>query len=296
MNGYIGIHKPIGVSSSKITIACRNALSHALGHKVTCGHMGTLDPEAEGVLVVAFGKAPRLFDVLAQSPKGYRASLVLGQQTDTLDRAGQVIATASLPLWTDVQKAIGKWIGAQMQIPPAYSAIHCNGVRAYALAREGVEVELAPRPVQIDSIVPFDPVIREDGSCECVGLDIVCGSGTYIRSLCRDIAIDASSVGYMDALCRTQCSGVSLSECISVEQWQLDPLGHIRPIESLLQGRMPFLTPSEENARKLRNGIRADFGWQDGLSLAWIEDKPYCVCKTEQGITRNYIHLWEENN
>ncbi len=293
MNGYAVIDKPRGVSSSRVTIGCRNALSRALGYRVKCGHMGTLDPEAEGVLVVAFGKMPRLFDLIAQTPKRYRAELTFGQQTDTLDRAGEIVATAALPTADRVEHAVNQWIGTVMQVPPAYSAVHCNGARAYDLARQGKDVTLQAKQITIYELSVIDRMLTDAG-CAGIRLDVRCSSGTYIRSLCRDIALDAGSVGYMSALTRTECAGECLDRAVAPQVFESEPLRYLHPIEEKLQAYMPICDADGEIARKIRCGIADSFGWEDGLRGVRIDGRLYGVCNTTQGITKASINLWDD--
>ena len=163
MNCVAVIYKPAGLSSSDVVIKCRNALSKSLGKKIKCGHTGTLDPAAEGVLVLGFGKLTKLFDYVQKERKRYSAFFTFGKETDTFDREGAVVAENDFyPDIRDVRKAVKTFIGETEQIPPAYSAVNVNGVRAYKLARKGEEVRIAAKKVTIYSINIFSEYCEGD--------------------------------------------------------------------------------------------------------------------------------------
>ena len=231
MNFAIAIDKPLGISSSDVVIKCRNALSKAVGEKIKCGHMGTLDPAADGVLVLGFGKATKLFDYMQSGKKEYVAEFTFGMTTDTLDREGIVTEKDDkLPEKADLERILPDFVGEIDQIPPAYSAVNVNGVRAYKLARKGGEVSLSAKKVKIYSITLLD-VVSEGESVNKAKLAIVCGSGTYIRSLCRDIAEKLGCFAYMSALKRTACAGYSLSDAVPMRDFIDDPKARMGVID-----------------------------------------------------------------
>ena len=202
MNGFLNVYKPSGMSSAYALNLIKKRFK---GEKM--GHMGTLDPLASGVLPVAFGKSTRLFDYLLDKDKVYKAEFTFGYETDTLDRGGVVIKdNEKLPTESDIVSVLPSLIGEVMQMPPIYSAKNVNGMRSYELARLGVEVELKPKKVTITSI----DFIEKSGENSYVFL-IKCKGGTYIRSICRDLAYALNTYGTMTALERLQ-SGIFVKE------------------------------------------------------------------------------------
>lgn len=203
MFGYLNIHKPAGVTSRDVVNQVQR-----LVRPEKVGHAGTLDPLATGVLVICVGRATRLTEYVQRMPKHYSATFLLGRQSDTEDIEGHVIELADPPQPTrdQIEAVLARFLGEIQQVPPAYSALKVDGRRAYDLARRGDDVHLAARPVVIHElrIVAYDyPELR---------LDIVCGSGTYVRSLGRDIARAVGTEAVMSALVRTAIGNFRLDE------------------------------------------------------------------------------------
>lgn len=257
MNGFAIINKGVGASSSDITIKSRNALSKALGEKVKCGHMGTLDPMAEGVLLIAFGNVTRLFDFLLSKQKRYTATFTFGEERDTADREGQVVASSPLPRFSDLQEVLPSFLGDIMQVPPKYSAVNVCGRRAYDLARAGKSFELKAKQVRIDEIVILDKTLKGD-FCQDVTLSIACGGGTYIRSICTDIAKSLGVCAYMSALTRTQCGGFGIGDSVALDEFLKNPTRHVRNAKSLIEKIMPVVQPDFESYFNIKNGRTAD--------------------------------------
>ena len=292
MNFAAVIYKPRGMSSSDVVIKCRNAVSKALGRKIKCGHTGTLDPAAEGVLVLWFEKLTRLFDYVQQGKKTYIATFEFGKSTDTLDAEGTVTGeNCDYPYMQDVNKALKTFIGEIDQVPPAYSAVNVNGVRAYKLARKGEEVEIAPKKVKIYSLRPiyeykdgFDRVAE-------LRLEIVCGSGTYIRSICRDLAEKLDVLAYMSALERTGCAGFSKDEAVSLEDFLADPLAHTVSDDEVLKRFFPFLDADEVMARKLKNGMTVACAADDGKFVVRHDGNVIGIGAAKDGYIKLETHL-----
>ena len=193
MNGFINFYKPSGMSSA---YALNKIKKRFKGEKI--GHMGTLDPMASGVLPVAIGKATRLFDFLLDKTKLYRAEFTFGYETDTLDADGEIVKSGGkIPTFSEVLKASQELVGVIDQIPPIFSAKNVNGKRSYELARQGKEVNLPPKKVEILSIIP-----KQTGKRETFIFDIECKGGTYIRSIARDIASKLDTFATMTSLIR----------------------------------------------------------------------------------------------
>lgn len=264
MNGFAVINKGLGLSSSDVVIRCRNALSHAINKKIKCGHMGTLDPMAEGVLLVAFGNTTRLFDYLLSKEKSYDATFTFGEARDTVDRAGKLIATSALPKYQQVLDVLPKFVGEISQVPPKYSAVNVNGQRAYDMARAGKDFKLDAKKVTIKDITVLDKtLVGED--CQNIRLSVTCGSGTYIRSLCRDIAQEVGVCGYMSQLTRVDCGGYTLQDSVTVKEFIKNPLEYVHNVKELLQQVMPIIELDDKIYIKLRNGRCIDSDLEDGI-------------------------------
>lgn len=194
-DGILVLDKPAGISSAYAVTRIKRLLPR--GTKV--GHAGTLDPFATGVLLVLIGKATKRCESLMGQPKRYLATIKLGATTETLDPTVPEVVQPNppMPTLTDVIAALPQFVGLIQQVPPAYSALWQNGIRAYDLARAGKPVELEPRAVQVYAI---DLVRYEYPLLE---IDVRCGRGTYIRSLARDVAAALNTTGYLTSLRRT---------------------------------------------------------------------------------------------
>lgn len=209
MNGVIDLYKPSGMSSA----AAVGKVKRMLGTS-TVGHMGTLDPMAEGVLVLGVGKSARLFDYFCSKRKSYIAKFKFGYETDTLDAMGTTVSeTADVPSVDAVIHAMQSLIGKTEQIPPVYSAKHINGKRAYALARGGnPEV---PKPVEIE--IYGAELICQPSMSEFV-FSIDCSAGTYIRSICRDVAKMCGSLATLTYLQRTRSGKFTVENSIKLDE------------------------------------------------------------------------------
>lgn len=208
MTGIICINKSKDITSFGVCAKMRGIT----GEK-KCGHTGTLDPMATGVLPIMLGGATRFLDFLPESDKKYRASFILGKTTDTLDITGKI--TAEYPVnagAVDVKNALNDFRGRIMQIPPMYSAVSVNGERLYDLARKGIDIERRPREVEIKLL---ELIGEESGEYT---IDILCTKGTYIRSLIDDIGKKLGCGAVMTSLVRTEAMGFTLNDCITLEE------------------------------------------------------------------------------
>lgn len=197
----------------------RYLISQKVGVKrVKTGHAGTLDPLATGVLVLCTGKATKQIESLQYHTKEYTATLQLGATTESYDREHTVNATYPTQHITRelILETLKQFVGEIQQVPPSYSACKINGDRAYMLRRNGKDVELKPKTLQIDEIelTSFDPETMQ------MSIRVVCGKGTYIRALARDIGRALGSGAFLTALCRTRLGDVRLSDCIDFDHFQ----------------------------------------------------------------------------
>ncbi|THB68263.1 MAG: tRNA pseudouridine(55) synthase TruB [Spirochaetaceae bacterium] len=211
MNGLIVINKPPGISSFRAL----SPIKRMLPKKTKVGHTGTLDPFAEGVLVCLVGGFTKLASAALGHEKKYLVTVSLGKQTDTLDPTGITVKEGPVPSEDDLlvmlDQILPKYHGSICQTPPAYSAIHINGKRAYQLARDGKDFSIPSRDVIIHQI---DCRGIESGE---IKLFVHCSSGTYIRSIARDIALDLGTCGYASQLKRLDAGGFSLEEAVSLD-------------------------------------------------------------------------------
>jgi tRNA pseudouridine55 synthase len=209
VNGFLCVNKPIGPSSFQIV----NQLRRILNIK-KIGHAGTLDPEASGLLVIAVGTATRLLQFIPSEPKVYEFGIKFGSQTDTLDREGTIIDSGKpVPDQLTLEAVLPSFSGRISQVPPAYSALLINGVRAYQLARSGKAVEMQPRDIDIHSIT-LKQYDRENGEAH---LCVECSGGTYVRSLARDIARKCGTIGYASFVHRTAIGLFTLDQALPYE-------------------------------------------------------------------------------
>ncbi len=248
-SGLLNIDKPSGVSSRYVV----NQVER-LARPAKAGHAGTLDPLATGVLVVCVGAATRLIEYVQRLPKRYRGTFLLGQQSPTEDIEGEIehLANAPQPSRARLQAALEPFRGEILQRPPAFSALKVSGQRAYDLARRGQQVILEPRPITIHDL----RLISYDYPEFC--LEIACGSGTYVRSLGRDIAASLGTAAVMSALERTAIGDFTLAEAVRVEEltpesWRAAILPAGRAVAAL-----PRLPLTETQLQLLSHGLALD--------------------------------------
>ena len=209
---FIYINKPYGMSSFGALAHIRFLISKKMHVKrVKTGHAGTLDPLATGVLILCTGKATKQIETLQLHDKEYTATLQLGATTPSFDREHTVDMTYPTRHITRelILRVLEQFKGDIMQRPPLFSAVMVDGHRAYKLARKGADVELTAKPVRIDELelTDFDPVKMQ------MSIRVVCGKGTYIRSLARDIGYALGSGAFLTALCRTRLGDVCMEDC-----------------------------------------------------------------------------------
>lgn len=253
VHGWLVLDKPAGMSSAQAV----GRLKYLFASR-KAGHAGTLDPLATGCLPIAFGEATKTVSRLVDARKTYRFSIRWGEETETLDVEGAVTRSGGrVPGDDEIDAVLGRFIGEIDQVPPAYSAIHVDGRRAYELARGGETVELEPRRVEIVALRREGPTA--DGVTPFV---CTCGKGTYIRSLARDIALALSTFGHVAALRREAVGPFGPEGMISLEK--LEEMRHkgagqdelaacIRGLETALDD-IPALAVTPEDASRLKSG------------------------------------------
>ncbi|MCS7055054.1 MAG: tRNA pseudouridine(55) synthase TruB [Thermoflexales bacterium] len=274
MDGLLVVDKPRGLSSHDVVARVRRML-----REKRIGHAGTLDPLATGVLVLCVGQATRLSEYLLGEDKSYVGVIRLGQRTTTDDAEGEVIETRPLPTITDetLRRLEAQFTGAIEQIPPQFSAIQKGGQRAYALARQGRPVELAPRRVtvyelQLVECEGDDPGTETDegyvasprGAADAAAptgylrIAVRCSAGTYIRALARDIGEALGCGGHLVALRRTQAGRFTLADAVTLDQIEAATRGGAAAALLLPMDRAvadwPAVNLSDDQARRLRMG------------------------------------------
>jgi tRNA pseudouridine55 synthase len=227
--GFVNLFKPAGPTSTQFGARLRHVYRDGTA-KLAVGHLGTLDPQAAGVLPVALGKATRLLPLIADRRKAYVCTLVLGRATDTGDATGATVASDAVPNDIDARlaAALRAFIGPIEQVPPMYSAVKSDGKRLYELARAGKTVV---RPARTVTIYALTILGRED---DIVRLRIACSEGTYVRTLCGDLAAACGTVGHMGALLREASGPFVLYESRTLDEVARDPEGSLVPPERVI--------------------------------------------------------------
>lgn len=281
LSGWIILDEPLGLGSTQAVSAVKRALREAGEPKTKVGHGGTLDPLATGVLPIALGEATKLAGRMLDASKAYDFTVKFGEQTDTLDAEGQVIATSDVrPAREALEAVLPRFTGPIEQMPPAYSALKVDGKRAYALARAGEEVELKTRSVTVHGLSIVDAT---DGEAT---LSATVSKGTYIRSLARDIALALGSVGHVTMLRRTKAGPFTLDQAISLDfladaARARDLTRTVLPLDAGLDD-IPALPVTPDQAKLLRHGQQL-FGIPatPGLKLARDGETPVALVESD---------------
>lgn len=267
MDGIILINKEKGCTSHDVV----NKVKHIFNEKV--GHTGTLDPNATGLLPILVGKGTKISAYLINHDKEYEVTLKLGIKTDTADSEGKVIdeqnVDNSIMQSEKIVKVLDSFIGKQMQTPPIYSAIKINGKKLYEYARKNIEVEIEPRQIEIFSIQLDE--INEDEKIIC--FTVKCSKGTYIRSLCEDIAERLGTIGYMKELNRVKVGIFDIKNGIKIEELENNKDNedflkrNLISIEELfikLYGENNTIFLSDRKLNLFLNGVKLKYGLKNG--------------------------------
>jgi tRNA pseudouridine55 synthase len=237
--GFVNVFKPAGYTSAQIVARVRRIYGvYGRDRKVAAGHLGTLDPQAAGVLPVAIGKATRLIPLLEDQRKAYTALLVLGRSTTTQDAMGQTVASGDLPPHWEraLADAIPHFIGRIAQTPPMFSAVHHEGKRLYELARDGQVVERKARGVTIYGLSLLGT--EASSGQGRARIRVACSEGTYVRTLCEDLGTAIGVPAHMGALVREASGPFVLYESYTLDQIAHDPQAAVVPPEHII----PFPT------------------------------------------------------
>jgi len=307
LHGWLVIDKPVGPGSTDMVSAAKRALRDGGYAKVKVGHGGTLDPLASGVLPIALGEATKLSGRMLDADKVYAFTVRFGEETDTLDLEGKVIATSDVrPTLGALEAVLPRFTGPIEQVPPVYSALKVDGQRAYDLARAGEEVVLASRSVVIHALqirhpseswdlpgagaVPAarDPSLRwgDDDVLDEATLLASVSKGTYIRSLARDVALALGTVGHVTMLRRTKSGPFTLQQAISLDS--LAELAKARTLEQALLplkaglDDIPALALTPDHAGALRQGRPViGIAKAPGLYFATAQSVPVALVQSD---------------
>ncbi|RJY08104.1 tRNA pseudouridine(55) synthase TruB [Aurantiacibacter aquimixticola] len=312
-HGWLVLDKPRGLGSTQAVGAVKRNLREGGYAKTKVGHGGTLDPLAEGVLPIALGEATKLSGRMLDADKVYEFTIQFGEETDTLDTEGEVVARSDRrPPRAAIAAICEHFTGEIDQVPPKYSALKVDGKRAYDLARAGQEVELETRRVTIHSLEMLGggPAMRVDSTfattlgrpdpydpqaplelADSVTLIAKVSKGTYIRSLARDIAHALGTVGHVTYLRRTKAGPFLEEQAISLDN--LNEIGkgaplqdHLLSLEAGLDG-IPALALDQNSAQAARQGrVVSDLPHPDGLYFAKLEDTPVALVELDGGMMK----------
>ena len=277
LHGWLILDKPLGLGSTTAVSAVKRILREAGEPKTKVGHGGTLDPLASGVLPIALGEATKLCGRMLDAAKDYDFTIRFGEETDTLDAEGQIVATSKVrPAHKQIETILSRFTGEIDQAPPAYSALKIGGKPAYARARAGEEIEMRRRRVTIHELT-----LRSTTDDEAM-LSATVSKGTYVRSLARDIAHALGTVGHVSYLRRTRAGPFSLESAISLDFLEEAAKARaltrtVLPLKAALDD-IPALPVTSRQAEMLRQGQRlAGFPAPPGLCMATLEGTPVAL-------------------
>jgi tRNA pseudouridine55 synthase len=277
LHGWIILDKPGGLGSTGAVSAVKRILRQSGEPKTKIGHGGTLDPLATGVLPIALGEATKLCGRMLDATKAYDFTIRFGEETDTLDSEGKIIATSKVqPTADEVEAVLAAFRGTILQVPPAYSALKIEGKPAYARARAGETVEPRARDVTV-----FDLKLVESIAGSAT-LSASVSKGTYIRSLARDIARALGTLGHVTYLRRTRAGPFSLEQAISLDFLEEAAKARaltrtVLPLNAALDD-IPALPVTPDQAQLLRHGQKlVGIPAQPGLCMAMLEETPVAL-------------------
>lgn len=289
ISGWVNLNKPAGMTSNDALMKLKRALNFP-----KIGHAGTLDPLASGVLPVALGEATKLVSYMMEDDKVYLFTVTWGEQRTTDDMEGEVMVSSDVrPTEEQIRATLPAFTGRIMQKPPTFSAIKIDGQRAYDLARAGKEFEIEARPIDVYEL----DLVRFDEATAT--FRAVCGKGTYVRSLARDIARKMGTYGYVSTLIREAVGPFSLETAISLDiTAQNDDNSALEsavlPVETVLDD-IPVLSVNDQEAVRLKNGQKLTFiarpqmqrlldaglqvgqGTEPGIAIAMYQGKPLAI-------------------
>ena len=279
MDGILYINKPKDWTSFDVVAKLRRVL-----HTKSIGHTGTLDPQATGVLVVLVGRATKILPYLEKSRKEYIAEIEFGKKTDTGDIWGSVLDTSLIRSIeeNEAKDVLSRFLGKSMQKPPMISAIKKDGKKLYEYARAGIEVEVEKRPIEIFEIelLHLNPF----------RFRVVCSAGTYVRSLCEDIAKELDMLGTMSSLIRTKVENISLNECVDLAD--VNEETQLQEMEEVLGGVMELHEVSDAMLKHVKNGKRLFIERSEELLCLTHQHKAVAIAIKDEDAYRVKRGLW----
>jgi tRNA pseudouridine55 synthase len=248
-NGWIILNKTLGPTSNRAV----QQVKRLAGKNNKVGHAGTLDPLAHGVLPIAIGEATKTTQYLMDAIKEYEFDVTWGEERSTGDKEGEVTASGGrIPSSSEIEEVLPKFLGKIMQMPPIYSALKINGQPAHKLAREGKEVKLSPREIFIEDLI----LTNHDDTQGVSSFKVICGKGTYVRSLGVDIARILSSHGYITFLKRTRVGKFLIKDSVTIDDLlESDLKSHLLPV-SYGMDNIPIIDLAPDQVTLLRNGVK----------------------------------------
>lgn len=270
MDGILVINKPKGLTSNDIVKKVKKILNTKVGHT------GTLDPNATGVLPLLLGNATKISKYLINHDKEYEAVIKLGVKTTTADVEGEIIEEKEVNKEKlekeNMEKVLKSFVGKQQQIPPIYSAIKVNGKKLYEYARQGKEVEIKARNIEIYDL----KLLKIDSKNDELTINVKCSKGTYIRSLCEDIAVKLETLGYMKELNRIQVGEFNIKDSVTIEEFKANienkDYSNIIGIEEIFK-EIPEITIKQREYEKYLNGVKIDTDNMDGIYRIYLDNK-----------------------
>lgn len=282
ITGWLIVDKPAGVTSTAVV----NKVRWALDAK-KAGHAGTLDPDATGVLAVALGEATKTVASITDALKCYDFTVTWGTETATDDASGAVTRQSDArPTRDQILAALPGFTGEIMQVPPAYSAVKVDGERAYDLAREGEALELAARPLWVESLTLIE------AADDTARLEMVCGKGGYVRSIARDLGRQLGCLGHVAQLRRTWSGPFDAEDGVTFDRIDRDAQdwleARLMPLETALAD-LPMLRATPDGSRRIRNGNPGEVtGGAEWGELVWVADAdgPVCIGRYQGGMVQ----------
>lgn len=270
MDGILVINKSKGLTSNDIVKKVKKILNTKVGHT------GTLDPNATGVLPLLLGNATKISKYLINHDKEYEAVIKLGAKTTTADVEGKIIEEKEVNKEKlkkeNIEEVLKSFIGKQQQIPPIYSAIKVNGKKLYEYARQGKEVEIKARNIEIYDL----KLLKIDSKNDELTINVKCSKGTYIRSLCEDIAVKLETLGYMKELNRIQVGEFNIKDSVTIEEFKANienkDYSNIIGIEKIFK-EIPEITIKQREYEKYLNGVKIDTDNMDGIYRIYLDNK-----------------------
>lgn len=268
LNGYLNIYKEKGMTSHDVVYKARQILKTK-----KIGHTGTLDPNAQGVLVLCIGKATKMVEYLSDLDKVYQAEIIFGQSTDTDDITGKVTEQKSVSFTkAEFLEVLESFMGDTMQVPPIYSALKINGRKLYEYARAGQTVDIPPRAIHISTIRPTEI----DDLPHKANIEVECSKGTYIRSLCRDIGQKLGTVACMGDLYRNRVGDFKIENALRLSELKeyvltSGPEGLLHSPEYALD-KFRAVSANDNGSRFLRSGNRL-YGWNTLEDFKNLKDR-----------------------